>query len=277
MSKMKARRLILEADSSTESRAVASRGRFTVEAEAEMNMMREKDASMEKDLWTSAMSPTPVVPSRTTRKEKGKAIMTEEVPPGQDKVPLASIRMKTPFKRLDEVLAMSSDNEEELVALKKVVERAVEDVGGEIASVTLVSRQQAWEVCSCTNGSCVELVRNRTRAKVAATFTATAKERQDQATEAKYKVLWKRLAEKVEKRRYSKKTFEGLREDIENAKCATVHLWNRPEAFRIAYNAELQRVDEMTASSEKKQHEHAAELAEKMKDLAECKAAKISD
>ncbi|OAE22617.1 hypothetical protein AXG93_169s1000 [Marchantia polymorpha subsp. ruderalis] len=92
---MKARRLILEADSSTESRAV---------------------------------SPTPVVSSRATKKEKGKAIMTEEVPPGRNKVPLAGIRMKAPFERPVEVLAVSSDIEADPMALEKVAERTVEDV-----------------------------------------------------------------------------------------------------------------------------------------------------
>lgn len=53
-----------------------------------------------------------------------------------------------------------------------------------------------------TNGSYVELVRNMTRAKVAATSVATAKEQYNQATEAKYKVFWRRLTEEVEKRRY---------------------------------------------------------------------------
>ncbi|OAE23227.1 hypothetical protein AXG93_4670s1000 [Marchantia polymorpha subsp. ruderalis] len=76
-SKMKARRLILEADSSTESRAAASRGRPTPKAGAEVNMVREKEATVEKDLRTSEMRTTPVVLSRAMTKEKSKAIMME--------------------------------------------------------------------------------------------------------------------------------------------------------------------------------------------------------
>lgn len=72
-----------------------------------------------------------------------------------------------------------------------------------------------------TNRSYVELVCNRMRAKMATTSAASAKERQTQEIEAKYEVLWKRLAEEVEKRRYLEKTCEGFCEDIENAKCAT--------------------------------------------------------
>lgn len=57
--------------------------------------------------------------------------MTEDVPLGRDKVPLVGIRMKAPFERPAEVLAMSSDTKEDLVALEKVAMRAIEDVGGE--------------------------------------------------------------------------------------------------------------------------------------------------
>lgn len=130
-SKMKGRRLILEADNNTESRAAVLRGRPTPEAGAKLNMMREKEAPVKKERWTSAVSPTPVVSSRVTRKEKGKAIMTEEVPPGRDEITSAGIRMKTPLERPAEVLTMSSNIEDDPVALEKVFERAVEDVGGE--------------------------------------------------------------------------------------------------------------------------------------------------
>ncbi|OAE22462.1 hypothetical protein AXG93_3348s1200 [Marchantia polymorpha subsp. ruderalis] len=205
---MKARRLILEADSSTESSAAASRGGFTPEAGAELNMMRKKEAPMQKDLQTSAVSPTPVVSSRATRKEKDKAIMTEEVPPGRDKV---------------------------------------------LPLVQYLDRKRGKYIGTTTNGSYVELVRNRIRATVAATSAATAKERQTQEIEVKYEVLRKRLAEEVEKRRYSEKTCQVLREDIENAKCATVDLRNRLEASRTAYKAESQRVDERMVASEKKE------------------------
>ncbi|OAE33758.1 hypothetical protein AXG93_483s1000 [Marchantia polymorpha subsp. ruderalis] len=52
-SKMKAKRLILEADSSTESRAVVSRGRPTRETGAEVNTVREKEAPVEREPRTS--------------------------------------------------------------------------------------------------------------------------------------------------------------------------------------------------------------------------------
>ncbi|OAE22851.1 hypothetical protein AXG93_4703s1010 [Marchantia polymorpha subsp. ruderalis] len=186
---MKAKRLILEADSSTESKAAASQGRPTLELEAKMNMVRKKDASAEKNLRTS------------------------EAPS-----------------------SVSDDTEEDLVALDKVAKRAVEDVGGEAF--------------------------------------APQKGRNDiTTTKAKYNVLQKRLAEEVEKRRYSEETCEDLWEDTENAKCAIVDLRNKLEASRTAYNAKLQRVDELRVALEKKEQKHAAELGAKMKDLAECEAA----
>lgn len=64
-------------------------------------------------------------------------------------------------------------------------------------------------------GSYVELVRNRTRVKVSTAHAIAEKERQFRETEAKYEVLWKRLAEEVELRRSSEKTCESLRADIE--------------------------------------------------------------
>ncbi|OAE22906.1 hypothetical protein AXG93_557s1050 [Marchantia polymorpha subsp. ruderalis] len=208
--------------------------------------MREKESSVGKYLWTSAMSPTPIMPSRATRKEK--------------------------------------DTEEDLVALEKVAERVIEDVVGETFAPQKVlpllqyfDRKREKYARTTTNGSYVELVHNRTRAKVAATFAVAAKERQIQEKEAKYEVLQKRLAEEVKKQRYWEKTCEGLREDIENAKYATVDLRNRLEASRTVYNAESQRIDKLTTASKKEELEHAIELAAKMKDLAECEAARISD
>ncbi|OAE20308.1 hypothetical protein AXG93_1084s1000 [Marchantia polymorpha subsp. ruderalis] len=76
---MKPRRLILEADSSTKSRVAVSRWRPTQEAGGEVNTVREKEALMEKEPWTSEVRSTPVASSWAQRKDKGKAVLTEEV------------------------------------------------------------------------------------------------------------------------------------------------------------------------------------------------------
>lgn len=127
---MKARRLILEADNSTENGAALSRGRPIREGRAEANTRREKEASAKMGSRTSEVRSTPVAPSQFTRKEKGKAVMTVEVPLRQDEVSLASIMMKTPLKRTAEVLAVSSDTKEDIAAPHDVIERAVEGTGG---------------------------------------------------------------------------------------------------------------------------------------------------
>ncbi|OAE25796.1 hypothetical protein AXG93_3912s1020 [Marchantia polymorpha subsp. ruderalis] len=72
---MKARQLILEAESSTESSVAASQG-FTppgdgAELEVETDV-RKKSVLLKKYLWTFEMRPLPVVKRRATRKEKRK-------------------------------------------------------------------------------------------------------------------------------------------------------------------------------------------------------------
>lgn len=54
-------------------------------------------------------------------------------------------------------------------------------------------------------------------------------------------------------------------------------LLSRLEASRIVYNAKTLKVDELTASSKKKEQEYAHELAANAKKLADCEAASISD
>lgn len=56
-----------------------------------------------------------------------KAVLTEEEYSRQDEVPSTGIKMKTPRKRTVEVLAVSSDIEEDPAALEEVVAKAVED------------------------------------------------------------------------------------------------------------------------------------------------------
>lgn len=129
---------------------------------------------------------------------------------------------------------------------------------------------------SITVGSYVKLVRNRTQAKVATTHVVAEKERQLQEIEAKYEVLRRRLIEEIELRRSLKKICESLRADIEVTRSATVDLWDRLKASRIAYNEKSRRVDELTADSVK-DHAYAAKLVAKVKALAEFEAAKISD
>lgn len=68
---------------------------------------------------------------RATRKEKKKDIMTEEGNSEWNQVLSAEARVSAPLEKLAKVLTMSSDTEEDPVALEKVVERVVEGIKGE--------------------------------------------------------------------------------------------------------------------------------------------------
>ncbi|OAE24885.1 hypothetical protein AXG93_2931s1280 [Marchantia polymorpha subsp. ruderalis] len=98
MTKVKARRLILEADSSTESSVDASQGCHTLEEEAELEVetvVREKDGPLEKDIQTSEKRYSAGMKRRATRKEKGKNIMTDEGTQERNQVPLAEAKVAT--------------------------------------------------------------------------------------------------------------------------------------------------------------------------------------
>lgn len=123
----------------------------------------------------------------------------------------------------------------------------------------------------------MEIVCNRTRTKVAAAAEVAVKERKSQSTEARYQVLQKKLSEEVEKRRYSEKVCEDLRENVERAKCVTVDLLKGLEACRTAYDPESLRVDELTATAKKKEQEYDTEFAKRSKKLADYEVARILD
>lgn len=205
--------------------------------------------------------------------------------------------MRVPLEKPVEVMTVSSNTEEDLVALEKIAEKVVKDIvedtaapqkmvspltptgtviletdedslaeeiqsqvfnaadvlcGQVIPLLRYLDNEHGKYAGTTNNGSYVELVRNRTQAKVAATSATTAQEQNLDEVDAKYEVLRKRLAEEVELGRFLEKTCESFREDIEFARCATVDLQSRLEASRTAFNAESRRVDELTAASEKK-------------------------
>ncbi|OAE22512.1 hypothetical protein AXG93_4855s1050 [Marchantia polymorpha subsp. ruderalis] len=66
-----------------------------------------------------------------TRKKKGKVIMTKEVPTRRDQVTSAGTRVRVPLEKPAKVLAVSSNIEEDPVALEKIAEKIVENVVGE--------------------------------------------------------------------------------------------------------------------------------------------------
>lgn len=202
------------------------RGHPNLKTRTELNgetEVREKEVPMEENLRTYVVSPTLVVSRRCTRKEKGKGVVRKEVPPERDQVPSAGIRIMVYVEKPAKVLAVSSDTEEDPLAMEKVTKRVVEDIVGEaVAPQKVVSPRtstgtviletgkdpSAEEIQSqvlnaadvlcghvqpllqyldlkrekytgtTNNGSYVELVRYRMRAKVATTSAVAAKERQ---------------------------------------------------------------------------------------------------
>lgn len=67
-----------------------------------------------------------------------------------------------------------------------------------LPALQFLNRKRRYADAS-TNGSYVEIVRNRMRTKIAMASEVAAKERKSQPTKARYHALQKRLAEEVEK------------------------------------------------------------------------------
>lgn len=144
-------------------------------------------------------------------------------------------------------------------------------------------------------GFYVELMRSRTRTKVAAsvevvervvslTFecatmktTLQEKEKQLWESESECAELHKSLTAKKNLWASSECDCEPLRIDIEIARKAIVNLWDRLNASRMTFNEESRRVDELIADLAKRDHLHTTALAAKTKELANCEAARTSE
>ncbi|OAE21092.1 hypothetical protein AXG93_3661s1170 [Marchantia polymorpha subsp. ruderalis] len=127
-SKMKVRRLILEKDSSPESRSTARKECHGQEARSAEKSAREKKESIRKKTYLTEDWSTSVEQPRASKKDKGKAILTEDVPLRRKDAPVGSTRTKEPQDQAAEVLTVFSDTEEDPVALEEVAAKAVEDV-----------------------------------------------------------------------------------------------------------------------------------------------------
>ncbi|OAE31753.1 hypothetical protein AXG93_4874s1160 [Marchantia polymorpha subsp. ruderalis] len=182
---------------------------------------REKEVSMGKKPQITEEQSSLVKPHWASKKDKGKAVLTEEVsvkvPPIQDEFPLEGIRMSAPRERAAEVLIVSSDSEEYPVALEEVAAKAVEDVEG-------AENFRCSSISTRSERSLRGSLRGRGEGQV------------------------RKL---------------GPLEEV--------------EACQTAYDAELLRVDELSAISEKKEKEYQTKLAARAKKSAEYKASWISN
>ncbi|OAE36019.1 hypothetical protein AXG93_838s1050 [Marchantia polymorpha subsp. ruderalis] len=143
--------------------------------------------------------------------------------------------------------------------------------------------------------SYVEFMRSRTRAKVIASEEAAVrvvslstkcaavkttlqkKEKRLWKSESECAALQKSLAAEKELWKTLEKVCGSLGSDIETTQKATIDLQERLEASRMAFNKDSRRVDELTADLAKRDQSHAAELAAKAKELAECEAVRSSE
>ncbi|OAE31769.1 hypothetical protein AXG93_4874s1340 [Marchantia polymorpha subsp. ruderalis] len=145
--------------------------------------------------------------------------------------------MKTPRKRTAEVLAVSSDTEEDPAAMEEVVAKAFEDVGvAECGPQKGASPRTSTETVILETGEDLKRKRHSHKPLVPPVF---------------YVCMYFRCSNTST--RSGRSMQEQPPPDL---------IW-RLEACRTAYNAESLRVDELTIAAEKKEQEYDTELAAK--------------
>ncbi|OAE24749.1 hypothetical protein AXG93_1800s1000 [Marchantia polymorpha subsp. ruderalis] len=255
-----------------------------------MTLQNQRDIEATSKLGKFEIGP---VESSASKKEKGKKVVTEEGIQDRNPGPSTEAVISALLEKTLEVLTVSLDTEVDPVSLEKIVDRVVEDVARETTTQQPVASPQtstgtiileigedplAEEIqskginavdmlCgqvvtllrnldskldkyarSSNVGSYVELVCNRTRVKVAAANSIVEKVESLTAERATTKTLLRR-------RRSNSWSQRRI---------------TRQEVSRVAFNEESCRVNELTADLAKRNQAHAAELAAKVKALAEC-------
>ncbi|OAE22020.1 hypothetical protein AXG93_4780s1010 [Marchantia polymorpha subsp. ruderalis] len=245
--KVKARPLILEDVSSTESSVVALQGRLT-SAEAPS----EKPLEVLTVLTVSLDTEKDLVALEKIVKRVVEGVAAEATAQHQVVSPRTSTRTV--------ILETGEDPLEEEIQSERV--NAADVLCGQVVPLLRYLDTKLEMYVGPTHvGSYVRLVRNMTRVKVAAAH-AVEKEKQHRETEAKYEVLRKRLAKEVELRKTSEKACESIR-----VRRATVDLRDRLEASRVAFNEKSRKVDELTVDLEKKDQAHATKMVVKLSDM----------
>ncbi|OAE22932.1 hypothetical protein AXG93_2284s1000 [Marchantia polymorpha subsp. ruderalis] len=125
---MKARRLVLDDDSSPESRRTVRKDRPSQEARSVEKAARGKKEPIMKKSCTEEDRSTSVEKSQASRRDKGKAIVSEDVPLKRRDVTQERTQRWEPCDQAVEVLTVSSDTEEDPVIIEEIAAKAVEDV-----------------------------------------------------------------------------------------------------------------------------------------------------
>ncbi|OAE29707.1 hypothetical protein AXG93_3884s1000 [Marchantia polymorpha subsp. ruderalis] len=271
-SKMKARRLILEEDTSPESRRTARKECPSQEARPAEKAAREKEESIKKKPYPVEDRSTSVEQLQASRRDKGKTILTEDVPLRPRDVPVESTRTEEPRDQVAEVLTVSSDTKEEPVALEEVAAKAVEDLAAAKSGPQKVTSPR-----TSTDTVILEKGEEPSTEETQSSALGAADVLSVQPMEAKYEAFQRKLSEEVEKRRKAEQVIDNLPEDVERAKCASVDLLKRLEACRTAYDAKSLKIDELQAAAEEKKREYQSELAVRAKKLSEYEATRIAN
>ncbi|OAE32309.1 hypothetical protein AXG93_2190s1290 [Marchantia polymorpha subsp. ruderalis] len=185
--------------------------------------------------------------------EDVKRTMTEQQP-----MPLAQVSSRT----IDLDCGGGPSAEEPKLVGLSVADMLAERV---IALLSYLDGKMAKYAELAIAGSYVNLMHSKTQTK----------EKRLCQTKLECAKLWKSLAVEKNLRASSERDCTSLRVDIENAHKATVDLWDRLEASRVAFNKESHHVDELIADLAKRDHLYGVELAANAKELADCEAARF--
>ncbi|OAE34088.1 hypothetical protein AXG93_2891s1120 [Marchantia polymorpha subsp. ruderalis] len=160
--------------------------------------------------------------SRSSRRDKGKAILIEDVPLRQRDVLVGSTWIEKPRDRAAEVLPL----------------------------LQYLDRKREKYVEGSSNETYVEIVRNRTQIKVELAAEVAAKERSSQPTEAKYQALQRKLFEEVEKRRKADKSvtvFAAAEEKKQEYQFELAVRTKKPTEYEAAQIANLELIKRLEA------------------------------
>lgn len=145
-SKMKAWRLVLTDDSSPESRRTLRKDCSSQEARSVEKAARGKEEPIRKKSCSEEDRSTIVEKSQASRREKGKSILTEDVPLKRRDVLEERTRREQPRDQAAEVLTVSSETKEDLLALEEVAAKAVEDVAAAESELQKVTSPRSYHI-----------------------------------------------------------------------------------------------------------------------------------
>ncbi|OAE27501.1 hypothetical protein AXG93_4610s1000 [Marchantia polymorpha subsp. ruderalis] len=160
---MKVRRLVLDDDSYPESRRIVRKDCSSQETWSVEKAAKSKDEPIRKKSCTKEGRSTSVEKSQALRRDKGKAMLIEDVPLKRRDVHVERTQRKGLRAEAAEVLTVSSHTEKDPVALEEVAAKAMEAVV--VLLLQYLDRKREKYAEGNLSESYVEIVRNRMRVK----------------------------------------------------------------------------------------------------------------